>query len=302
MVVFSGSYVLISYQTGFLNKVLTGVIPSIEFRANFTVMLLMAYLPMAQYFLIKWSREHRQSLAKLTHSLPAFSFRLSRFWGVVGMLMQFWFFFSESWFNGDVFDLNFWSFRLVISHIFVLSMGWHLYRLLASLIQYANQFSTIAKSLTLPDLFDEKLPKIFVQHGVRNALLLVVFVSICGNLIVAPGNRLDAALLIAIISSLCAVLVLILPVLGIHRVINRTKQKHLTNIQGQILLLTEDLSSAKIDWLKLSTLLALETRTQAVREWPFDVSSISRFIFYIIIGLSSWVGAALVEKLLDSFF
>ena len=92
MIVFSGSYVLISYQTGFLNKVLTSAIPSIEFRANFTVMLLMGYLPMAQYFLIKWSQEHRQSLVKLTHSLPSFNFRLSRFWGLVGIFIQFWFF------------------------------------------------------------------------------------------------------------------------------------------------------------------------------------------------------------------
>ena len=50
---------------------------------------------------------------------------------------------------------------------------------------------------------------------------------------------------------------------------------------------------------RLPGLLALESRLEAVREWPFDTSSLARFGLYLLIGLGSWIGAAMVERLID---
>ena len=36
-----------------------------------------------------------------------------------------------------------------------------------------------------------------------------------------------------------------------------------------------------------------------MREWPFDLPTLARFALYVGIGLSSWLGAALVERFLD---
>ncbi|MFT5164056.1 MAG: hypothetical protein ACI9FJ_002654 [Alteromonadaceae bacterium] len=47
---------------------------------------------MAQYYLIKWTGAHWLSLTELVDDKAnaPFDFHLSPFWGIVGMLMQFW--------------------------------------------------------------------------------------------------------------------------------------------------------------------------------------------------------------------
>ena len=37
-----------------------------------------------------------------------------------------------------------------------------------------------------------------------------------------------------------------------------------------------------------------------MREWPFDASALLRFGLYTAVGVGSWLGAALVERLLDT--
>ena len=298
---FGGSYILIATQGGLLEGEVSQNITSIEFRATFTVTLLVAYLPMAQYYLIKWSQEHWLSLSKQMEDTPVFDFSLSRFWGVSGMLLQFIFFFSIPWFKGEAFREDYWSIRIIFSHVFVVTVGWFLYRLLVSLIYYAKQFSHVADRLKKKDIFNTTLAKIFVKQGVRSALLMVGFISICGNLIVAPGTRTDIAILTAVASSLCAIIALVIPAMGIQKRRHKEKQHQLQTIQKQIELLSPDVEQNDKDWSKLAALIALESRLQATKEWPFDASSISRFIFYMSIGLASWIGAALVEKILDAF-
>ena len=51
---------------------------------------------------------------------------------------------------------------------------------------------------------------------------------------------------------------------------------------------------------RLADLVAYEGRIAAVRAWPFDTPTLLRFTFYVALGLASWFGAALVERLLDS--
>ncbi len=50
---------------------------------------------------------------------------------------------------------------------------------------------------------------------------------------------------------------------------------------------------------ELPSLLAWEARIDAVREWPFDTPTLVRFSFFVLIPLASWLGGAVVERLLD---
>jgi hypothetical protein len=45
-------------------------------------------------------------------------------------------------------------------------------------------------------------------------------------------------------------------------------------------------------------LLAYMNQIESVREWPFDAPTLTRFFLYVAIPLGSWVGGALVERLL----
>ena len=299
MVILGGGYTISAFQSGLIDSILAGKVPSAVFRATFTAMLITAYIPMAQYYLIKWSEENWQLLSTHVQTLPPLNVSLSVFWGVLGMLIQYSFFFGLPWYNGKAFDPSYWSLTLVVTQVVVSGAGWTLYRLLASMIKYANQFSRIARALPTVDLFDTKFNKVFVQQGVKSALLVIGFISISGIIIVAPGDGFRMAILVGVISCLSATFAMIIPALGIQKRTAIEKKKHLKDIRKKLQKLTYKIALDDLDHLKLSTLLALETRIQAVKEWPFDASSISKFAFYISIGLGSWIGAALVEKLLD---
>ncbi len=49
---------------------------------------------------------------------------------------------------------------------------------------------------------------------------------------------------------------------------------------------------------RLSDLIVYEGRIASVSTWPFDVSTLLRFGLYVALGAGSWVGAAVVERLL----
>ena len=49
-----------------------------------------------------------------------------------------------------------------------------------------------------------------------------------------------------------------------------------------------------------AALLALRQQIQAAREWPIDVPAVLRLALYVGIGLGSWVGSAVVERLLGA--
>ena len=50
----------------------------------------------------------------------------------------------------------------------------------------------------------------------------------------------------------------------------------------------------------LDELVAWRDLVRSVREWPFDASTFTRFLLYLAIPLGSWLGGAMVERLVDS--
>ena len=50
----------------------------------------------------------------------------------------------------------------------------------------------------------------------------------------------------------------------------------------------------------MDEVVAYKQTVEAVREWPFDTSTLLRFAIYLLIPLASWSGGAVVERLIDS--
>ena len=50
---------------------------------------------------------------------------------------------------------------------------------------------------------------------------------------------------------------------------------------------------------RLADLLAYEKRIGDVPEWPLDVPTLLRFALFLAIPVGSWLGGALVERLVD---
>jgi hypothetical protein len=98
--------------------------------------------------------------------------------------------------------------------------------------------------------------------------------------------------------------VVILPATGIRRRYIEEKSRQLEKIRVRI----ADRSAAVVDGSSTSEssnlpeLVSWELRLQQARVWPYDMTVYLRVFLYAGIGLSSWVGAAFVERFIGAFF
>jgi hypothetical protein len=53
---------------------------------------------------------------------------------------------------------------------------------------------------------------------------------------------------------------------------------------------------------RLAPLLSYRREILDVSEWPFDLGTMTRLGLYLIIPPLTWVGAALIERLVDAFW
>jgi anti-sigma factor RsiW len=96
---------------------------------------------------------------------------------------------------------------------------------------------------------------------------------------------------------------LILPSRGVHQHIRERKREELARIRQAIASEREGLFSSapgSTPAPRMPSLLAYEARIESVREWPFDTTTVSRFGFFLLIPLVSWIGGALVERVVDA--
>ncbi len=97
--------------------------------------------------------------------------------------------------------------------------------------------------------------------------------------------------------------IFLIPVRGVHRRVLQAKRHELRRLRAEIArdrravrALGPDAGEAA---QRLPGLLAYETRIESVREWPFDTPTLWRFLLYLSIPVASWLGGALVERLVD---
>lgn len=99
-------------------------------------------------------------------------------------------------------------------------------------------------------------------------------------------------------------IVVILQATGIRRRYIEEKSQQLAKVRARI----ADRSAAVVDGSvtsessNLPELVSWEHRLQQAKVWPYDMTVYLRVFLYAGIGLSSWVGAALVERFIGAFF
>jgi hypothetical protein len=130
--------------------------------------------------------------------------------------------------------------------------------------------------------------------------LAVVSLSISANLWLDPNSPTvgTATTLVTLVAA--AVLALFLPTWGIHQQLKILKQSELKQIREAIASRRDPWTRSAEDAQQLRADLALEERLMAVSEWPFDAGSYGRVALYVFLGFGSWVGAALVERVLET--
>ena len=296
-----GFWIWWAYAYGLMDKIAAGREESIVLRANFTGLLLVCLLPVMRYYLSRWTSEDARQLQR-DHGIglpepqrPG----LGRTLGALGAVAFPYLFlfaptpeaFSESPRN--------WSLAFILPLVFLPLMGWHMARFSQDLIVATALFGRLGARLPTIDVLAPHTLRPFATQGVRASLLVVVLLSVSANLYLDPGDAVVGSTLVTSMLVVIGLLVLLVPALPVHRRIKEAKYSELARVRAEVRSQRNALAAGATD-TSLGDWLALEQRLMAVSEWPYDVGSVTRVSLYVLLGVGSWVGGALVERLLDT--
>jgi hypothetical protein len=190
---------------------------------------------------------------------------------------------------------NAWSW--IVGTLFCFSLGCFV----ATTLAISRRFSELAQEIPHGHPFESAPLAPFGRLGLLFALLWLLMPSIFA---LNAMDR-DFALPIALLAVLCvgiAIGALLLPVLGIHRRIRAAKAAEsalvMAAIRGEPGALAGSLIEARAGSASLADLVAWKGQVDGLSEWPFDAGMRLRFLLYLAIPLGSWLGGALVERLL----
>lgn len=177
-----------------------------------------------------------------------------------------------------------------------------LFRAIACEIELTRTFSWVGREAVEVDLLDRRPVRPLVRRGLRTVLMLAIGIAITSPLAFAPWKP-DTWLAFLPIAFVVAACALMLPLRGVQQQIHAAKDAELDRVRARIrsehAALLDASTGADPGRPRLADLLAWEARIERVAEWPFDAPALLRFGLYLAIPLGSWLGGALVERMLD---
>lgn len=170
-------------------------------------------------------------------------------------------------------------------------------------LMLAWRFSRLGDHLTTIDLLERARLAPFARRALRNVALWMVLAAFL-SLHYAGAGLAGTLLPFALVSlTTFAAAAFLLPLWGAHRRLAACKEVELSRVRAALLSAREVvLAPAAAEGQtggRLADLLAYEARISAAREWPIDTSTVLRFAFYMTLGLGSWVGAGVVQHVIE---
>jgi hypothetical protein len=192
---------------------------------------------------------------------------------------------------------NTWAW--IVGALFCIGLG----RFVDTTLVISRCFSELARGIPRVDLFDLAPLAPFGRQGLLFALLWLLMPSIFALNAMDRSFELPIVLL-ALISIAIATTALLLPGLGVHRRIREAKVAELARvmagIRGEPGALAGSAIARREGSASLADLVAWKTLVDSVSEWPLDAGMRLRFLLYLAIPVGSWVGGALVDRLLNA--
>ena len=174
-------------------------------------------------------------------------------------------------------------------------------RLGAAEIHMTRAYARLGERVEV-DLLDLSKLRVFARKGLRSVLVWVL-VSSTLSLFWVIGSAGQANVGMVFLMLGLVLLALVAPTLGVHRSIATAKAAELAVLAGAIRSeRASTLAPMRADApenARLGNLIAYQAFVRSIREWPFDLSIVSRSTLLILLGAGSWLGGALVERLLD---
>jgi hypothetical protein len=284
-----------------------------DIRTAMVTLLGVAFLPTARIYLARATHQH---LSELWPSLsadgqhralerergPGFAI-LARVLPPVGALLMISFLLATLAKDpGLVTSRTYWIAEHVWHWLLLGPLGWMMGSLTGQMVDDSRFFQRLARDIENVDLLDPSVFAPFVRQGLVGALIWILFLSISSSLLFDLDFSGPYAVMVPAVLAI-AIAALVIPVWGARDRIRESKHDVLGGLRREIRDSEATLHSRPSDAsnaARLGALLAYETRVERVREWPFDASTLIRFLLYVALGVGSWLGAALVERSVDT--
>ena len=172
-----------------------------------------------------------------------------------------------------------------------------------AIIGVSIRMSLIAKRLRKIDLLDLSPLAPFTQLGLTNALLLIGSLSIWSLMMIETGLG-RVALFVAGTTLVMSALALLAPVRGVHKRICKSKEEALGWVNAEISALRtvfqgEDASRQSG---RMADMVAYRGLIESVPEWPFTLSTYTRFALYVLLPVATWAIGIFAETILTRIF
>lgn len=170
---------------------------------------------------------------------------------------------------------------------------------IASLISNAMLFNRLSQRVHL-DLLNTRALTPFATVAVSSTLAIIgaqaafpilIFAADMNPLTFVPG---------LLATGIPMLLLFFWPIWPVHRLLHHSKRRELERVDGEIARSPRPELDDLQGLSELNGKLSYRREIEAVSEWPFDGSAVSRLLLYLIIPPLTWVGAAFIEILVDS--
>jgi hypothetical protein len=157
------------------------------------------------------------------------------------------------------------------------------------------------------DLLDLRPLQPLVRQGLTQALLWVIGITIVSLAFLEAdrsGSKLAFQVATLIVAFGGAAAALLLPLRGVQRLITAMKRKEIdclnAAIRGDRQALADSRLAGQARELSLADLIAYRDLVERVPEWLIESKTLLRLLLYLVIPLASWIGGALVERMLET--
>ncbi len=171
------------------------------------------------------------------------------------------------------------------------------------LIQQAVVFARLGRDSVRISLLHIGRLVPFARVAIFGSLALIGALALFPLMSVNSEMTLQQLLPGAVATFIALPMLLSIPIWPLHRRIASLKEDELASLDRRIdaCLGGGDGTGLEADQLReLTPLLGYRREVARVSTWPFDAGSMTRLLLYLIIPPLTWVGAALIENLVDS--
>lgn len=182
------------------------------------------------------------------------------------------------------------------------------FRVFTWAIVVALGLSRLAREGVHVRLFDLATLRPFTQNGVRLALFWLLIWAIWVPVLFVGAMQEDAALALSVMfgcASALSTIAISLPTRGARRCVREAKAAELAEVRSAIALdrgaaLDPSHPDRDASAARLPGLLAYEARVEGISESLLDTHSLRLLGLYLLIPVASWVGGAMIERLVDA--